>query len=252
MEIHDIHQEQENVILLLHPMLANAQIMQELLAEPMGSDYRYLIPDFSGHGEAAATDYESAAKEAAQLASYLENQNIHEVQLGFGASMGAVVLMELLRCSGLRFHHLFFEGASMYTNAGFLNFMMKHIMVAKHRKAQANPEIAVQKMGELYGEKVKHTMAKQMVDISETSLVNVVHDCAYVNLPTLTPEQQNNTVFAFGEKDADLKIARKVCAKQYPQAKLMIWPGRGHCTYITEEPIQYAAMLKAFMNGTEI
>ena len=252
MKIHDIHKEQEKVVLLLHPMLANAQMMQELLADPMGSDYRYLIPDFSGHGEAADTDYESAAKEAAQLSSYMREQNIQEVQLAFGASMGAVVLMELLHGSDLSFHHLFFEGASMYTNAGFLNFMMKHIMVAKHRKAQANPELAVQKMAQLYGEKVKHVMAKQMVAISETSLVNVVHDCAYVNLPVLTPEQQKNTVFAYGEKDADLKIARKICCTHYPHSKLKVWPGNGHCTRITEEPVQYASMLKSFINGTEI
>ena len=154
----------------------------------MGNNYRYLIPDFSGHGEAADSDYESAIKEAEHLSSYMKNQNIHEVQLAFGASMGAVVLMELLHGSDFRFSHLFFEGASMYTNAGLLNFMMKHIMVAKHRKAQAKPEIAVQKMAQLYGENVKQIMAKQMIAISETSLVNVVHDCAYVNLPTLTPE----------------------------------------------------------------
>ena len=139
----------------------------------------------------------------------------------------------------------------MYANAGFLNFMMKHIMVAKHRKAQANPAIAVQKIAQLYGETVNKIMEKQMVDISETSLVNVVHDCAYVNLPTLTPEQQKNTVFAYGEKDADLKLARKICPKQYPQAKLMVWPGRGHCTHSTEAPARYSSMLKAFINGAE-
>ncbi len=67
MKIHDIHTEQKNVVLLLHPMLATAQMMQELLAEPMGNTFRYIIPDFSGHGEAADSDYESAAKEAQQL-----------------------------------------------------------------------------------------------------------------------------------------------------------------------------------------
>ena len=252
MKNHDIHPEQEKVVLLLHPMLPNAQMMKELLANSMGNDYRYLIPDFSGHGEAADSDYESAAKEAACLSSYMKNHNIQHIHLAFGASMGAVVLMELLHDPDLKFDHLFFEGASMYTNAGFLNFMMKRIMVAKHRKAQANPEIAVQKMGQLYGEKVKQIMAEQMIAISETSLVNVVHDCAYVNLPVLTPEQQKNTVFAYGEKDADLKIARKICCTHYPYSKLKVWPGSGHCTRITEEPVQYASMLKSFINGTEI
>ena len=59
MEIHDIHKEQKEIVLLLHPMLANAQMMQD---DPMGTNYRYLIPDFSGHGEAANSDYESAVK----------------------------------------------------------------------------------------------------------------------------------------------------------------------------------------------
>ncbi len=252
MKIHDIHTEQKNVVLLLHPMLATAQMMQELLAEPMGNTFRYIIPDFSGHGEASDSDYESAAKEAEQLSAYIKEQNISEIQLAFGASMGAVVLMELLHDPDIQINRIFFEGASMYTNAGFLNFMMKRIMVAKHRKAQAKPEIAVQKMAQLYGEKVKQIMASQMIGISENSLVNVVHDCAYVNLPTLSPEQQKNTIFAYGEKDADLKLAKKACPRKFPQAKLMVWPGRGHCTYVTEAPAQYAAMLKAYMNGEEI
>ncbi len=252
MKIHDIHPEQKKVVLLLHPMLATAQMMQELLAEPMGDTFRYIIPDFSGHGEAADSDYESAAKEALQLSAYIREQDIGEIQLAFGASMGAAVLMELLHDPDIQIDRIFFEGASMYAGAGCLNFMMKRIMLAKHRKAQAKPEIAVQKMGQLYGEKVKQIMASQMIGISEKSLTNVVHDCAYVNFPTLSPKQQKNTVFAYGEKDGDLKRAKKICPCKYPGAKLMVWPGRGHCTYITEDPVQYAAMLKAYMNGEEI
>ncbi len=252
MKIHDIHPEQKTVVLLLHPMLATAQMMQKLLAEPMGSSFRYIIPDFSGHGEAADSDYQSAAKEAQQLSEYIKKQNISKIQLAFGASMGGAVLMELLHDPEIQINRLFFEGASMYTNAAFLNFMMKRIMLAKHRKAQAKPEIAVQKMAQLYGEEVKQIMASQMIGISENSLANVVHDCAYVNLPALSPEQQKNTIFAYGEKDADLKLAKKICPCKFPQAKLMVWPGRGHCTYVTEASAQYAAMLRDYLNGEEI
>lgn len=244
MKVHDINVEQKKVILLLHPMLANAQLMKELIADLMGSSYRYIIPDFSGHGDAMDSDYESAEKEANTLSSYMQKQNIDEVQLAFGASMGGVVLMELLNHTDFRFNHIFFEGVSMYTDAAFQNFVMKRILIAKHRKGQAHPEIAVQKMKKLYGEKAKDIMAKQMVNISETSIANVVYDCAYVKLPTLSPEKQKITIFAYGEKDNDLKQARKICPKQYPQAKLMVWPGKGHCTYITEEPARYVDMLK--------
>ena len=250
MKMHDINPEQEKVVLFLHPMLANARMMQQLLAEPMGSGYRFLIPDFSGHGEAADRDYESAADEAAQLAAYLKQQKIDEIALAFGASMGAVILMELLHDPDVQCRHLFFEGASMYTHGAFLNFMMKRIFVMKHRKAVAHPEIAVTKMAALYGDQVNDIMAEQMIAISEESLTHVVHDCSHVRLPALTPQQQKNTVFSYGEKDADLKLARKICPSQYPHAALKVWPGMGHCAYITEDPVAYAAMLKEVMEGS--
>ena len=250
MKMHDVNQEQTEVVLLLHPMLATGDIMHALLAEPMGQEYRYLIPDFSGHGTALSDAYESAMGEARQICAYLEEQGIHRLRLAFGASMGAVVLMELLRAPGIQIDRLFFEGASMHTH-GVFNAILKYVMTGKQRKARAYPQIAMEKMGQLYGDQVKEIMVRQMISLPEESLSHIIRDCARVRLPELTPEQQRGCVFAYGEKDSDLKRAKKLCLKKYPHAKLKVWPGKGHCTYLTEDPSGYAEQLLAHLKSGE-
>ena len=247
MKMHDIHPEKKDVVLLMHPMLANAQMLEALLTDPMGAEYRYLIPDFSGHGDVADTIYHSAHTEAQQVAAYLREHHITTVQLAFGASMGGVILLELFYTEKLQIKRAFFEGTSFFEHADFMTALLRHVFVKKHRKAAANPDRAVGKMGGLYGTQAGGIMARQLIGLNEESLCNVVYDCGHVHLPALTATQQKNCVFAYGEKDFNVRCVRKNLHRHYPEAKLVIWPGCGHCTRITSDPVQYAAMLKTFL-----
>ncbi len=49
------------------------------------------------------------------------------LSLGFGASLGGVVLSELLKFNDLAFDHLFFEGTSFWTG-GFLASTMEFVL----------------------------------------------------------------------------------------------------------------------------
>ena len=109
-------------VLLIHPMLSSAEGMKMVLAINMGDDLRYLVPDLAAHGEEDATEYTSASQEAAQIHDWLLEHNITHLSLGFGASLGGVVLCELLKFNDLAFDHLFFEGTSFWTG-GFLAFL---------------------------------------------------------------------------------------------------------------------------------
>ena len=60
-------------------------------------------------------------------------------------------------------------------------------------------------------------------------------------------ELQRRCVFAYGEKDSDLKRCRQVLPGKYPGAELKIWPGYGHCGRMTADSQSYAAMLKAYL-----
>ena len=169
------------------------------------------------------------------------------MQLGFGASLGGVVLFELLNYPDLTFDHIFFEGVSFYERAPLLCFVLTSVFLSKHRKAVKDPELSRRKMSAIYGETAGPAMAKRFIAMNEASIRSIIHDCGYVQLPSLPEEMQRRCVFAYGEKDSDLKECKKMLPSKYPVAELKIWPGYAHCGRMTADSENYAAMLKQYM-----
>ena len=214
-------------VLLIHPMLSSAEGMKTVLVNNMGDDLHYLIPDLAAHGEEDATEYVSASQEAAQIHDWLLEHNITHLSLGFD--------------------HLFFEGTSFWTGgllASALEFVLKKVFLAKHRKAIADPELSIQKMEQLYGKVAAKPMSEHFIAMSDQSIQNIIHDCSNVDLPTLSPEVQRRCIFTYGEKDFDLKRARQVLPKVYPEATLTIWQGYDHCERMTSDSAAYGQMLR--------
>ena len=234
-------------VLLIHPMLSSAEGIEQCVTRFWGDDVHCFLPDLSAHGEASGQTYLSAMEEARAIHDYLIEQNCTHLQLGFGASLGGVVLFELLRYPDLTFDHVFFEGVSFYERAPLLCFALTRVFLSKHRKAVKDPELSKRKMSEIYGQTAGPAMAKRFIAVNEMSIRNIIHDCGYVDLPPLSPELQKRCVFAYGEKDSDLKQCKKALPTRYPGSELKIWPGFAHCGRMTAESEDYAAMLKQYL-----
>lgn len=97
MEYIDINKDKEKIVLLIHPMLSSAEGMKKLIADNIGNEYRYIIPDLSAHGKLIDRKYLSVKQESENLYNYFKENDIAEVSLAFGASIGGVVLLELLK-----------------------------------------------------------------------------------------------------------------------------------------------------------
>lgn len=243
MNILDLNSNQKETILLIHPMLSSAQGMKSLIADQMGQGFRYIIPDLSAHGQSASLIYESALKESQMIYNYLKAHHIKDLSLAFGASLGGVVLLQLLNHKDIRFEKLVFEGVSLWTNAPMLDVFTRYLLLIKHRKALRNRDLAVRKMVTLYGEKGE-MMADSFIAMDEESIKHISHDCAFVTLPNLTPEEQKSCVFFYGSREFDLIAAKKVLPKKYPHATFHIWQGYDHCRKITENSAVYCKLLK--------
>lgn len=244
MKMHDYNPSASKAAILIHPMLSSAQGVRECLPELWSDDVRWLLPDLSAHGDAVAETYQSAADEAKAIHDYLLEHGCTHLQLSFGASLGGVVLFELLKYDDLTFDHIFFEGVSFYEHAPLIYFGLSRVFLSKHRKAVKDPELSRRKMSEIYGETAGPAMAQRFIAMNEDSIRNIIHDCGYVNLPQLSEETQKRCVFAYGEKDSDLKQGKKVQPKKYPAAALKVWPGYAHCGRMTADSKNYTAMLR--------
>lgn len=247
MKMHEYNPEKSKTALLIHPMLSSAEGINLCVTKYWGDDIHCFVPDLAAHGEDIASTYHSAAEEAKAIHDELLAKGCTHIQLGFGASLGGVVLFELIKYSDLIFDHVFFEGVSFYEGAPLICFALTQVFLSKHRIAVKNPEISVRKMSAIYGDVAGPAMAKRFIGINEESIRNIIHDCGYVQLPDLSADMQKKCVFAYGEKDADLKRCRKVLPSKYPEAKLEVWEGYAHCGKMTADSESYASMLKQYI-----
>lgn len=245
--------QESPTVLIIHPMLSSASSMKAALCDHMGSDQRFLVPDLSAHGDEASAPYVSAAAEAAAIHEWLTSHAVRRLSLGFGASLGGVVLFELLQFPDLSFDRLFIEGVSFYSGgpvAPVGGAVLSRVMVAKHRKAVRDPEAGARKLARLYGEEAARAMASSFAAMSEESIRAIVRDCSHVSLPPLSPTIQRRCTFAYGEKDSDLRFARRVIPRLYPEAELRIWPGWGHCERMSRDSVAYGAVLRNVALGS--
>ena len=253
MHVYGNYGDDSPTVLLVHPMLSSASRMKAAVADHMGSGLRFLIPDLSAHGDEASAPYVSAAAEAAAIHEWLTSHEVRCLSLGFGASLGGVVFFELLRFPDLSFDRLFIEGVSFYSGGPISRAggaILSRIMVAKHRKAMRDPEAGVRKLARLFGEEVARPMAESLAIMSEESIRAIVRDCSRVALPRLSPDVQRRCTFAYGEKDSDLRLARRTVPRLYPGAELVVWPGWGHCERMSRDSRAYGAMLRDFALGS--
>ena len=246
MVIHDLYPEKSKVMLLIHPMLASSESMRTFLVENIlkeTNEYRFIIPDLSGHGEAAGEIYESAAEEARILTQYLLEHGITKIDLGFAASLGGVVLFEILNVGEIKFKRLFFEGVSFYEKSRLGGFIMTKIMLVKQKKGLKDPKLAVRKMSKMFGGQAGEVMAERFLKMDPRSIKNIVRDCSNVRLPKMDVEMQRACVFSYGEKDSDLRLAKRKIPKMYPVASLMVDERYGHCERMVKDAEGYVRVV---------
>lgn len=239
----DINSENKRTVLFIHPMLSSAEGMKVQLADNLGSDLRYIISDLSAHGKSIDKTYHTSKEEAEEIYKYLKSHGIKELELAYGASLGGVILLQLLRYKDLKIKKVIFEGCSLWQNSWIQEFFIKKVFIKKHRKAVENRELAVKKMTKLYGEKAS-VMADTFIAMNEESILNIIHDCAFVELPVLTEAEQRKCLFTYGSKEFDLKSAKKFLPKNYPHANFKLWDGYGHCTKITRDNAAYCDFIR--------
>lgn len=198
-------------------------------------------------GDKASASYASATREGTAIYEWLVNHGIHHLAPGFVASLGGVILFELLRFPDLACDRLYIEGVSFYSGGPVARVggsILSRVMVTKHRKAVRDPEAGARKLARLYGEQAAHAMVASFAAMSEESIRAIGRDCSHVSLPPLSPAVQRRCTFTYGQKDSDLRLARRVIPRLYPEVKLRVWAGWGHCEYTSRGSLTYEAMLR--------
>lgn len=233
-------------MLTLHPMLADGESMMRIMDHFLG-DYCVIAPDLSGQGNDSGT-FADSKTEADALAKYLISNNYTNIELLFGASLGASVGIELLGRNDINIKTVVFEGAPMFEKTpGIITACIRSVFLKKQRKAKANPGLSEKRMTEIYGSVFGPSMGKSFESMSEQSLINILNACSRCPYPALSENMQKHLFFEYGSKDRDSK-AIKIIKKHYPYATVTLRQGYGHCEYLSSHSGEYGNLLEKYMN----
>lgn len=247
MKMHILNKGKEKKILCLHPIFLNADSMEKILIDLIHKDAEILIPDLSGHGTLMNQDYQSAKEEARMIANYLVMNQIHTIDFAYGASLGARVLLELLKNSDIHFHSLYFEGASLFCDAKAIRLLLTKNLLKKQKKGKKNKADLLKEFSLIYGNDLANEMVTTLISSSEESLRHYAYDLTHVELPKLDKENQKKCIFAYGQKDPNLKEAKKVLSKNYPYADIKIWKDYQHCQRMVKDRVAYCKDLEQYL-----
>ena len=97
--------------------------------------------------------------------THLDVYKRHDLKLVFGASIGAMVAMQLIAMPTFKVHTAVLEGCPLHSNAAFLRMMATRMFLSKHRKAQQHPGLSAQRMTKIYGETLGLIMGLSLIHI---------------------------------------------------------------------------------------
>ena len=246
MKIHCFGDPKDPVLVLLHPMLLNGQVMIESIGKKLQGSYYMIATDQAGHGE--DDSLYSPRDDAEELKKYLLEHGFNEIELLYAASMGGLTAMELIKLGGIRYHSVHLDGIPLAPIKGFNNLFARITYQFAWNKARKDPSSFVSLFSSAYGDENGAVMAAQFGKLSKQNLKRVLDACAAGCAVTLTEDQCPHMIFDWGSKEINYRQGKPLAEKLYPWAKHIVRENFGHCEYLGKKPDSYALELTKEVN----
>jgi esterase/lipase len=221
-------------------------------------NYYVILPTLDGHCQDDSI-YLCKEGEAEKIIAYLKREEITELALLQGTSMGGSVTLEVYRQSinQVKINHVFIDGGTFMRFPKLVKKMMCQIFMAFVKiayKHEGHPEEATEEfinmalMKFIGGKNIEKyremlgTMTPILMHMTEESVRSICETCYGNDLPELDEKSQKPLCFFFGEKEP-AKMMRGKLMKYYPNSSFPIQKHGTHGGFQTENPKEYAKML---------
>lgn len=265
MTIHEFGQENQRAILLLHPAGVMWDYFTELIPLLAG-DYHLLVVAMPGYDEATGEDYTSVEQIAADLASWLRERHLADLDLVYGCSMGGAVairlLTEQLKVGGilgptptlgpsLLIRRAVLDGAiTPYQLPWILTrfiALKDFLLVALGKFGGLGLLEKAFKTGSYSKEELQY-VARVLRFMSYRSIWRCFDSCNNYKMPPLPLELPTTVQYWYGELEKkerrrDLDYARQA----FPALTVREFPAKGHGALAPKFPAELAENLRAFL-----
>jgi esterase/lipase len=226
--------------LLIHAMCVSSESFS-ILTEYLKEDYFMIIPTLDGHDVNESSDFVSIEDEGGKILSYLQKNNIKELDFVAGTSLGAIIGFEVYRRNVVTINKLFLDGGPFFRFGPLFQKIVSKQLLDICNEARQNPEIAAEKLNKLFPG-LGNLMAKVCAHMTDESVRNLAHACYTFQLPKLNETAQKPVTFLYGTKEPASKCIFRL--KRYKHSHIIKKVGYNHCGYLLSHPKEYAEMLK--------
>ena len=248
MFINEYGHRNDPTIILLAPMMISGSDLYGQMSPFFQGSYHIISPDQGGHGKAGA--YISEDEEYQTLKDFLLETGCTDIELVYGASLGAAVAYRLFLDSAFTVRHAWLDGVALTKNAGFAEWFVSKMYRSRKKKSAKLKGKPSSMLIDMYGIDYATLMAKNFERITPEDIDAICHACCHYDLRKLTEEEQRKLHLDFGEKDFDLRYSRKTIPVYMPEAELVIRSGYKHCGYMAAHTKEYVEEIERFIRGT--
>ncbi len=119
MEFKEFGNQNDKKALLIHGGYVSWKALHVQISELKKKDYHVFVPMLDGHNSNDASELESIELEASRILAYFHQQGIREIDVIYGASLGADIGLEIMCQSNNFAKYAFIESGSLGINKFF-------------------------------------------------------------------------------------------------------------------------------------
>jgi pimeloyl-ACP methyl ester carboxylesterase len=263
MVIEPIGNPENPAIILLNGTLCSGDGLYPI-SNQLKDDFYVILPTYDGCDGYDDAEYDNARNQAIKIYNWLRKNGVRSLTLAFGSSMGAEVLVEFaLLCEkqGYQVGRYVFDGGPFMKLPGLMRSIMrkKFVQFATSVKGKDTEQGVTTLLGDSTIQMLTgpdnaryESMVADMVHVCQTatrrSIEAMVETCYTFDFPRMSDELQKKSVFIWCENELARKAERDI-RRHYPKATYRIIPDWMHCGYLVNNPVGYAADLKAYAKG---
>ena len=231
MEILEYGNKDNKKIILIHGFQSPYQIWDEYI-KYYENDYHIIVPILPGHNPNNKEEFISLKECAKELEEYFISNYGNDVYAIYGMSMGGVLTATIWENKRLNIEKVIFDGSPLVSfNNIIKKFMIIFYIDITHKSKERDKKTLEQAVNNIITKDKLEELLQVLDNMSDTTIINYINNIGNFKLSNNIDVENTKIYYYYGTKINEMlaKKTAKYILKNYPNANIKRFNGKGHC-----------------------
>lgn len=231
MEVLEFGDKSRRKIILIHGFQSPYQVWDRYI-EHYKKDFHLIVPIMPGHNPNSKKDFISFGETAKTLEDYYISQYGKNAYAVYGMSMGGVLTAMLWQNKIINIEKVIFDGTPLTSFNGIIGkIMLIFYLNITHKTQQRDKKTLEQAVKSIILKENLDDFLKVVDNMSDVTIINCIKNIAKFKLSANIDTSDTEIYFYHGTAANEMlaKKSAKYIIKNYPNAVIKCFKGKGHC-----------------------